>query len=173
MKIKNYILTMMKALALTAMTVGLVNCSKDKGNSTTTTTTAYRCFQVNSYNGTSTQVDNSYCYNNSYQNGYSTYQCRDVNNAVVTNTLCANTGVGNGYSYNAYGQCVQTSTGQQVPQNYCTTTSGNGSAINCNGQTVRWQNQYGMIEQGTCGVTHTCHPGSVVQTTSGQIVTCM
>ncbi|UXR65107.1 hypothetical protein EZJ49_02450 [Bdellovibrio bacteriovorus] len=170
MKIKNYILTMMKALALTAMTVGLVNCSKDSGGGSTTTTTAYRCFQVNSYNGTSTQVDNSYCYNNSYQNGYSTYQCRDVNNAVVANTLCANTGVATGYSINQYGYCVQTSTGQQVPQNYCTTGVGTGvgSVVSCQGQTFYWQ---GI--QITCGVTYNCPSGVVLQNLQGQTVQCM
>lgn len=164
MKIKNYILTMMKALALTAMTVGLVNCSKDNGNSNTVNTNAssYRCFQMSN----NTQVPNSYCYNNTTTQGV--YQCRDLNNYQVANNLCANTGTTNGYSYNQYGQCVQTSTGQQVPQNYCTSGVGGGSVVSCQGQTFFWQ---GI--QITCGVTYNCPSGVVLQNQQGQTVQCM
>ncbi len=190
---KNYILTLIKTMGLIAMTVGLANCSKDNNSSTTPTASAYRCFQVNTYNNTSTQVDNSYCYNNTYQSGAGTaYQCRDVNNYTVSNTLCGNTTgyhITNGICYNSAGtqvshnycsntaggyvmqngMCYQVINGQYVQSNQVNCLNGgtSGSIVNCSSGTYFYQGQ--TIQ---CGVTHLCPSGLMLQTQTGQTVTC-
>lgn len=77
----------MKKLALyfSLAALTLISFSCAKKDNNTVTPTTY---QLNQLNG----------------------QCTDQNGNVVPQTLCAN----NGYSYNAYGQCVQTATGQPV-----------------------------------------------------------
>jgi len=52
-------------------------------------------------------------------NGYG--QCVDQNGSIVNQTYCTN-----GYQFNAQGICVQVSTGQQAPNQYCQQSGMNG-----------------------------------------------
>lgn len=86
-------------------------------------------------------------------------QCVDQNGNIVAYSYCSSYGYG--YSYNTYGQCVQTSTGQIVAQNLCQ-NSGNGM-YSCVQTTTGTQvpNQYCL--NGSYGY-------SCVQTTTRQAV---
>jgi hypothetical protein len=48
-----------------------------------------------------------------------------------------NTNTNSGYQLGVNGQCIQTSTGQQVPYNYCSQTSNTGYQLGVNGQCIQ------------------------------------
>ncbi|WII70810.1 hypothetical protein QJS83_10095 [Bdellovibrio sp. 22V] len=142
MKTKNMILNFFKALFLTAMTLTLVNCSKDSNSGNTVTTGYYMGANGICYAQNGQQMPNtSYCYNN---NGYNT-----------------------GYTWQANGTCVQTSTGMQVPVNYCQTNGyNNGTAtMVCQGPHT---DGYQWVQ---CGTQFNC-AGYTLYNQSMQIVRC-
>ena len=59
-------------------------------------------------------------------------QCVDQNGSIVNQTYCTN-----GYQFNAQGICVQVSTGQQAPAQYCQQNGMNGYQLNQYGQCVQ------------------------------------
>lgn len=197
MKFKNYVLTIVKALALTAMTVGLANCSKDDNNSGSSNTYYWSnsiCYQ--NVNGTAVQVNQTYCSTNSTYSYNTSGQCIiTATGQQVAQTYCSTNST---YSYNAYGQCIITSTGQQVAQTYCANNgtsgqyvmSGNqcyqvsgtqyipvnytycmGNTGGATSQTCSGVYYYGGMSY-NCGVTHNCS-GVVMQNQYGQSVQCL
>lgn len=170
MKFKNYVLTIMKALVLTAMTVGLANCAKDDNNSGSASTYYMgangSCYQT--VNGQAVVVNNTYCSNTT-----SAYSYNQYNQCIVTSTgqqvaasFCTNSGTGN---YVMSGnQCYQVSGTQYIPVNYtyCMNQGGATTSQACSG--VYYYNN----QQYNCGVTHNCS-GVVMQNQYGQSVRCL
>lgn len=171
MKFKNYVLTIMKALVLTAMTVGLANCSKDDNNSGTSNIYYWGanniCYQ--NVNGQAVQVNQTYCSTNSTYAYNSAGVCTIKSTGQqVAQSYCTNSGTTGQYVMSG-NQCYQVSGTQYIPVNYTYCMGNTGGATTS--QTCSGVYYYGG-QQYNCGVTHNCS-GVIMQNQYGQSVQCL